>query len=369
MRTATSIVGACALVAWLAAPVLAGEEPCVGDCDGNGEVGINELILGVNIALELQPIDACQAFDCMGTGTVPISCLIQGVSNSLNGCNGVAPTPTATPNGNETIRTFTLGSNVTFGVGGGCNNCDNQMESCQPCIKDSDCALEIECSPGMDLSRTGIFNGSPLGNTNVLETLCGAQQGCMVGGQLPPITFMIAMGAQDSNGVAPLSLKQDVQFFGDIFGGAGCFCLKLFANGSSGSIDCNGGTPYDTQIFQAAGQGPAWEATTGLGDPSGPGNANLIVNGQLQFVSGVTCATVNCTFPDPPVPFPFTTTKALSRKGTALFLQNHGEAFDCANFGTSGSGGALVSGGAITIDPVGDTADSFRLSEDVPVVP
>jgi len=63
---------------------------CVGDCNGDGMVGINELILGVNIALELQPISACPAFDCQGTGTVPISCLIQGVSNSLNGCPALA---------------------------------------------------------------------------------------------------------------------------------------------------------------------------------------------------------------------------------------------------------------------------------------
>jgi hypothetical protein len=306
----------------------------------------------------------------MGTGTVPISCLIQGVSNSLNGCNGVAPTPTATPNGTETIRNFTIGSNMAFGVGGGCDNCDNQQESCTPCIRDSDCALGIECSPGNDLSRTGIFNGSPLGNTNVLETICGAQAGCVpMSETLPPITLKIAMGARNGEGIAPLRLTEDVMIFGDIFGGAGCFCLKLLASGSSGSIACNGGPPYDTQIFQASGQGPAWEATTGLGDPSGPGDANLLVNGQLQFVPNVTCATVSCAFPDPPVEFPFTTTKALSKKGTALFLANHGEAFDCDNFGTSGSGGALVAGGAITIDPVGDTADSFRLSEEVPVVP
>jgi hypothetical protein len=59
---------------------------CVGDCNGDGEVGINELIIGVNIALQLQPVANCTAFDPNGDGEVGINELIQGVSNSLNGC-------------------------------------------------------------------------------------------------------------------------------------------------------------------------------------------------------------------------------------------------------------------------------------------
>jgi hypothetical protein len=49
-------------------------------------IAINELILGVNISLGLQPIDACPAFDPDGSGTVTINELIQAVNNSLNGC-------------------------------------------------------------------------------------------------------------------------------------------------------------------------------------------------------------------------------------------------------------------------------------------
>jgi hypothetical protein len=61
-------------------------------------VGINELILGVNISLGLQPVSACEPFDCQDNDTVGITCLIQGVSNSLFGCGGTpGPTPTVTP--------------------------------------------------------------------------------------------------------------------------------------------------------------------------------------------------------------------------------------------------------------------------------
>lgn len=59
---------------------------CVGDCNGDGEVGINELILGVSIALGLQPLEECPAFDPSGNGRVDISELIEAVNNSLGGC-------------------------------------------------------------------------------------------------------------------------------------------------------------------------------------------------------------------------------------------------------------------------------------------
>jgi hypothetical protein len=59
---------------------------CVGDCDGDGEVAINELILGVSIALGNQPLDACPAFDPSGNGRVEINELINAVGNALNGC-------------------------------------------------------------------------------------------------------------------------------------------------------------------------------------------------------------------------------------------------------------------------------------------
>ena len=62
--------------------------PCVGDCNANGSVVINELIVGVTIALGSRPLSACEAFACQGDGTVPINCLIQAVNSALNGCAG-----------------------------------------------------------------------------------------------------------------------------------------------------------------------------------------------------------------------------------------------------------------------------------------
>jgi hypothetical protein len=59
---------------------------CVGDCGGDGEVSVADLIVGVNIALGNLPLSDCPAFDADGSGTVDIGELIQGVNNALNGC-------------------------------------------------------------------------------------------------------------------------------------------------------------------------------------------------------------------------------------------------------------------------------------------
>jgi len=59
---------------------------CVGDCNGNHEVIINELVIGVNIALTAQPVSACPAFDPNNDGQVLINELILGVNNALRGC-------------------------------------------------------------------------------------------------------------------------------------------------------------------------------------------------------------------------------------------------------------------------------------------
>ena len=51
-----------------------------GDCDGDGRVTIDELILGVNIALGAQPVTACPAFDTDFSGNVSIDELIAAVN-------------------------------------------------------------------------------------------------------------------------------------------------------------------------------------------------------------------------------------------------------------------------------------------------
>jgi hypothetical protein len=65
---------------------------CLGDCNGDGTVSVDELVRGVNIALGTQPLDACLVFDGDENLVVTVNELITAVNNALNGCP-VEPTP------------------------------------------------------------------------------------------------------------------------------------------------------------------------------------------------------------------------------------------------------------------------------------
>jgi hypothetical protein len=75
-------------VAFTDGKVTTGGSGCVGDCNRDGMVAINELVLGVNIALASRPVADCTAFDPSGNGGVEINELIQGVNNALTNCGG-----------------------------------------------------------------------------------------------------------------------------------------------------------------------------------------------------------------------------------------------------------------------------------------
>jgi len=60
--------------------------PCVGDCSGNRVVAINELLLGVNIALGQASWTTCPVFDPNSSEAVEVSELITAVNNALQGC-------------------------------------------------------------------------------------------------------------------------------------------------------------------------------------------------------------------------------------------------------------------------------------------
>ena len=66
--------------------ILPAANPCVGDCDANSMVSVDELVRGVDIALGVSPLSECRAFDCNDTGAVDISCLVRAVDNALSGC-------------------------------------------------------------------------------------------------------------------------------------------------------------------------------------------------------------------------------------------------------------------------------------------
>jgi glucose/arabinose dehydrogenase len=83
------VAAALAVLSLAAGPAAA----CTGDCDGDGNVSIDELVQGVNIALGSRALETCPAFDPNGTQRVTIDELIAAVTGALEGC----PAPTETP--------------------------------------------------------------------------------------------------------------------------------------------------------------------------------------------------------------------------------------------------------------------------------
>jgi outer membrane protein assembly factor BamB len=59
---------------------------CVGDCNRNASVTIDELVRGVGIALGSATVDACEAIDNNRDGAVAVNELVRGVGRALNGC-------------------------------------------------------------------------------------------------------------------------------------------------------------------------------------------------------------------------------------------------------------------------------------------
>ena len=59
---------------------------CVGDCDGNGEVTVDELITMVNIDLGTTPLSACRPGDADGDGEIVVNEIIAAVNNALLNC-------------------------------------------------------------------------------------------------------------------------------------------------------------------------------------------------------------------------------------------------------------------------------------------
>lgn len=77
----------------IAAPAAA---QCPGDCNGDGEVRVDEMVIGVRLALDGGSVDECPSVDANGDGVIGIEELVRAVTNLLNGCPAT-PEPSETP--------------------------------------------------------------------------------------------------------------------------------------------------------------------------------------------------------------------------------------------------------------------------------
>jgi hypothetical protein len=59
---------------------------CVGDCDGDGQVTVVEILQVVNLELNGPSAGACSCLPECGPTSVQCDPIVQAVNNALNGC-------------------------------------------------------------------------------------------------------------------------------------------------------------------------------------------------------------------------------------------------------------------------------------------
>ncbi len=59
---------------------------CVGDCNGDALVTVDEILVMVNIAIGAEPVQSCVAGDANGDGFITVDEILAAVNNALNGC-------------------------------------------------------------------------------------------------------------------------------------------------------------------------------------------------------------------------------------------------------------------------------------------
>jgi len=69
---------------------------CVGDCNQDNSVTVDEVLTGVSIALGARPLSECVDFDGNGDAQVTVDEVILALNNALGGCPDLGPTPTPT---------------------------------------------------------------------------------------------------------------------------------------------------------------------------------------------------------------------------------------------------------------------------------
>jgi hypothetical protein len=182
-----------------------------------------------------------------------------------------------------------------------------------------------------------------------------------------PATLRLCGGRPLAEGLYPLSLREDV-VLGIPLQDGGVFCAKLTARGSSGTLDCDGGTPVDVRASQDLDAVTRIVVDGGLGVDAGTGAA--IIRAPIAFLQLPAGASPDdCQDAAYPASFNGALTTAT---GTAQVLDFNdavvaeanatGASFSCTDWRT-GSGGVLVLPIPIVNGPTGDLAAALVLAD------
>lgn len=171
-------------------------ESCQADCNGDGEVAINELVTAVSIALGELPLSLCPPADPDRSGAVAVNELVGAVTRALNGCESALPSPTPTPTAEATPT-----------PGGGCPFDFDEDFAEEFCVYrgrwNPDCgddALEASFTSDGELFAVVIGTDPLIGlRGNVTSSTTGELTGWIIGSDQQPLSGIVTLGADGSS--------------------------------------------------------------------------------------------------------------------------------------------------------------------------
>lgn len=201
---------------------------CIGDCNGDGAVTVDEVITMVNIALGTAEVGACPAGDGDSSGDITVDEIVTGVTNALEGCAGeIDPTPTPTQ---EVTPEPTATPTATIPEG--------SMGRRRFVIDPSQSNIIAVLGPGFEIP-IGSFRGQK-------------------NGVIGDAYFEMEADEPDENGLALIHITDSSDY---IIAQAAIanltICLQpLVPVASAGAIQCDGGLDYsiETSIDRVAGK-------------------------------------------------------------------------------------------------------------------
>ena len=175
---------------------------------------------------------------------------------------------------------------------------------------------------------------------------------------------VLLCAGEDDDGVHSLRLLRDARIAASVADG-NVACVKLFADGSEGVLDCAGVEGHGVRHSEDGVSGEV-DLAVGLGDPAGMGSATLRVPVAFQVLPSP-AGTTDCfaTQFGSPSMYGLTTGTAEavvtnSSHGGTISLALPGEPFDCQRWRTDDGPGKLAMPVPSTIDSlIGDTASIF----------
>jgi len=187
----------------------------------------------------------------------------------------------------------------------------------------------------------------------------------------------LCAGEEQGDGLHPLTLTRDVILGIPTILPGFVACVQILAEGSSGQIDCDGGTSLDVRITQNShGADPEDPPVieSGLGEPGRPGDATLFVDASVRLLTEATSPEdcLGASF-EAVIPFAMTTATGEQVIDEPNDLLGHlpqirieatGQSFECAAWTETDSAGVFIAPlAALDMPLVGDTAAILELAD------